>query len=95
LKITAKLNTDNGFQTRTTETPAYNTGLAVMAGDVVNSTFVHLINFSACGQLNASKPPPSPSQKTLPLIQQKVTACFYFLNKLKINIKEIYLKIFI
>jgi hypothetical protein len=42
LTITAKLNTDNCFQTRTTETPAYNTGLAAMAGDVVNSTFVHL-----------------------------------------------------
>ena len=53
----AKLNADKDFGTRTTRTPAYNTGLAAMAGDVVNSTFVHLINFSAWGQLSASKPP--------------------------------------
>ena len=53
----AKLNADKDFGTRTTRTPACNTGLAAMAGDVVNSTFVHLINFSAWGQLSASKPP--------------------------------------
>lgn len=28
-----------------------------MAGAVVNSTFEHLINFSAWGQVSASKPP--------------------------------------
>lgn len=53
----AKLNKDKGCKTRTTSTPACNTGLATMAGDVVNSTFVHLINFSAWGQVSASKPP--------------------------------------
>mgnify|MGYP006912946169 CR=1 FL=1 len=36
---------------------AANTGLTAMAGDVVNSTFVNLINFSAWGQVSASKPP--------------------------------------
>ena len=36
---------------------AGNIGLPAMAGTVVNSTFVHLINFSACGQVSASKPP--------------------------------------
>ena len=36
---------------------AGNIGLPTMAGTVVNSTFVHLINFSACGQVSASKPP--------------------------------------
>lgn len=56
-QLVAKLNIDNGFKTRTTGTPACNTGLAAMAGDVVNSTFVHLINFSAWGQVSAPKPP--------------------------------------
>lgn len=56
-QLVAKLNTDKGYKTRTTKTPACNTGLAAMAGDVVNSTFVHLINFSAWGQVSASKPP--------------------------------------
>lgn len=37
--------------------PAGNTGLAAMAGDMVNSTIVHLINFSAWGQVSASIPP--------------------------------------
>jgi hypothetical protein len=36
---------------------AGNIGLPAMAGTVVNSTFVHLINFSACGQVSAYKPP--------------------------------------
>lgn len=56
-QLAAKLNKDKGCKTRTTITPACNTGLAAMAGDVVNSTFVHLINFSAWGQVSASKPP--------------------------------------
>ena len=56
-QLVAKLNKDKGCKTRTTRTPACNTGLAAMAGDVVNSTFVHLINFSAWGQVSASKPP--------------------------------------
>ena len=56
-QLVAKLNKDKGCKTRTTRTPACNTGLAAMAGDVVNSTFMHLINFSAWGQVSASKPP--------------------------------------
>lgn len=56
-QLVAKLNIDMGCKTRTTRTPACNTGLAAMAGDVVNSTFMHLINFSAWGQVSASKPP--------------------------------------
>lgn len=56
-QLVAKLNKDKGCKTRTTRTPACNTGLAAMAGDVVNSTFVHIINFSAWGQVSASKPP--------------------------------------
>jgi len=56
-KLVAKLNIDKGCKPRTTRIPACNTGLAAMAGDVVNSTFVHLINFSAWGQVSASKPP--------------------------------------
>ena len=56
-QLVANLNIDNCCETRTTRTLACNTGLAAMAGDVVNSTFVHLINFSAWGQVSASKPP--------------------------------------
>ena len=56
-QLVAKLNKDKGCKTRTTRTPACNTGLTAMAGDVVNSTFVNLINFSAWGQVSASKPP--------------------------------------
>lgn len=56
-QFVTKLNIDKGCKTRTTRTPACNTGLAAMAGDVVNSTFMHLINFSAWGQVSASKPP--------------------------------------
>lgn len=55
--MTAKLNTDNGCKTRTIRTPACNTGLAAMAGDLVNSAFVHLINLCAWGQVSASKLP--------------------------------------
>lgn len=56
-QLVAKLNIDNDCKTQTTRTPACNTGLAAMAGDVVNSTFVHLINFCAWGQVSDSKPP--------------------------------------
>jgi len=44
---------------------AGNIGLPAMAGTVVNSTFVHLINFSACGQVSASKPPLGQAAKPL------------------------------
>jgi len=39
------------------ESTGYNIGLEAMAGEVVNSPFVHLINFSASGQFSASNPP--------------------------------------
>jgi len=50
----------SGLQTvvpRTNSLAAYNKGLKEMAGDVVNQTFMHLIN--SCGRLTvrASKPP--------------------------------------
>jgi hypothetical protein len=46
-----------GHDNLTTEAHAHNTGLKEMAGEVVNQTFVHLIN--SCGRLTvrASKPP--------------------------------------
>jgi|SRR3990167_4870259 len=45
--------------------------LGSMAGDVGNSAFVHLLNFSAWGQVSASKPP---------LRQANVVrSCFIFL----------------
>jgi len=68
LTMTAKLNADNGCKTRTTKTPACNTGLAAMAGDVDKSTVVLLISFGGWGQVSSSKPPPSPSPKPLAVI---------------------------
>lgn len=43
--------------TRKTEARTANIGLPAMAGTVLNSAFVHLINFRAWGQVSASKPP--------------------------------------
>ncbi|MCO5278627.1 MAG: hypothetical protein M9911_11600 [Saprospiraceae bacterium] len=55
-QLVAKLNNDKGCKTRTTRTPACNTGLAAMAGDVVNRRSVLLKIFVLNGQVSASNP---------------------------------------
>jgi hypothetical protein len=55
--MTTKLNIDNGLQRQTDRTPAGNSVFATMAGDVGKSSFQHLINFCAGGQVSALKPP--------------------------------------
>ena len=55
-QLVANINIDKGCKTRTTRTPACNTGLAAMAGDVVNRRSVLLKIFVLNGQVSASNP---------------------------------------
>jgi len=54
--MNAKLNTDNGCNTRTTRTPACNSVYVAIAGEVVNRRSVLLKNFVPNGQESASNP---------------------------------------
>lgn len=56
LTMTVKFNTDKGFGTRTTITPACNSVYVSIAGEVIIRRSVILRNFVLNGQESASKP---------------------------------------
>ena len=55
--MTRQLDNDNGLQARWTETPAGNSGFAIMAGEVRIQTFVQLIKFGGYRQFSVPNPP--------------------------------------
>jgi hypothetical protein len=54
-QMVAKLNIDKGFETRTTRIASCQHCIRAIAGEVVNSRLVHLINFGGGGQVIALK----------------------------------------